>query len=614
MMMPICTGSISADSLMPLAPCSLISVARLRLAAQKEHISMSVEDLNSHHYRKKDTMAESPSAAIHSAIVRLPMRDGIELLGTLYAPAGSGPLPTLVRMTPYDHARGSADDQFYAASGYAVLIVSFRGRLGSGGIFYESRNQGWHEHQDGCDTIEWAAAQPWSTGEIGTFGISSDGQAQLDAAVTRPPHLRAMFVSYAADYRLSVIERGVYTHTLLGWHAMTAMFSRPLATSSDWQHWLDDWHDKPLPLLISFLHPEVLDVFLHPSYDDYWRDLDLASHYAEIDVPIYYECGWYDRYISPTFQHFTGIRSQGRTSATRQAQRLIMGPWTHGGQVVPSTETVTFGSAAALDRRQLHLRWFDYWLKHQQTGILQEPPVRIYVTGTECWLEGDQWPLGGTPSLIYYLRSGSNQPGHSLNDGILSKEMPEEDTADTYLHDPYHPLPTIGGHGGTGWVWPTGPLDQRPVEKQSLTFTTDVLIEDLVVVGEVITRFFASSSVVDTDFVLTLTDVYPNGYSALLRRNVVRARYRQDEEKEVWLVPGEVSEFTVPLDAIAHAFKAGHRLRLAVASSSFPNFLPNPGTAEPLYVATQAVVAQNTLYHDRRYPSTLLLPLWEQAR
>jgi putative CocE/NonD family hydrolase len=331
-------------------------------------------------------------------------------------------------------------------------------------------------------------------------------------------------------------------------------------------------------------------------------------------VPIYHESGWYDRYVRWTFRSFNGVRVQSRSDLARRSQKVIMGPWVHGGNVAPQTETVKFGPAAKIDRRALHLRWFDYWLKGIDTGIMQEPPVRVYLMGAERWLESDTWPLPNTTYRTFYLRSaGSARTSESLNDGRLLPEKPGAEPPDEYVHDPYSPISSIGGHGGFGGIWPAGPLDQRPAEARLLTFTTDTLTEDLQVVGEMRARFFASSSAVDTDFVLTLTNVYPNGYSAILRQNAVRGRYRETDEKEALLTPNQVYEFQLTLDGVANVFKAGHRLRLSIGSSSFPAFLPNPGTAAPMHLETRGVTAQNRIYHDAEHPSSIDVPVQPHA-
>ena len=547
--------------------------------------------------------------------VRVRMRDGAELSGDLYLPAGEGPFPTLVRKSPYERDRRANDERigtahYFVANGYAVLIVSQRGRFGSDGIFHQARNEGWLEHKDGYDTIEWAAAQPWSNGKIGTYGISADGQWQLATGPTRPPHLVAMFAAYSAHHRIGGrVERGAYTSMGTTWHHNNNAFPRPLRTREDYVSWLADWKRTQLPLLASFIHPELVEQFLHPAYDEYWRQLDPGTRYQDFDVPIYHESGWYDRYVRPTVQNFKGIRKQGRSNKTRQSQKLILGPWLHGGRVAPETETFKFGPDAQIDHAALVLRWHDYWLKGIDTGIMKEPAVRVYLIGAERWLEADSWPYPGTQYLQYYLRAGQGQPTGSLNDGRLLVEAPASESPNEYMHDPYDPIPTIGGHGGFGGIWESGSLDQRPSESRSLTFTTDVLEADLEVVGEVRARFFASSSAFDTDFVLTLNDVYPNGYSALLRQNIVRGRFRVNEETEALLTPNQIYEFTLTMDGIANLFKAGHRVRLTIASSSFPAYLPNPGTAQPMHLETQGVTAQNVIYHDSRHPSSLELPV-----
>ena len=555
-------------------------------------------------------LAAAPTAFAQQAqVVRVPMRDGIELVGDLYLPQGPGPFPTLVTKTPYgrDTARGIRTG--FVSNGYAVLIVSQRGRFGSEGIFHQSQNEGWLEHPDGYDTIEWAAVQPWSDGQIGTWGTSSAAQWQLTIAPTRPPHLRAMFVSYSANHRVGGrVERGVYLSTGPTWHYSTQTMARPLRTAEDWAGWLAAWEETRLPLIATFLHPELLEQFIHPAYDDYWRDIDPGTRYNDIDVPIYHESGWYDRYVRATYRNYLGIHERGRSQTTRQSQKIIMGPWRHGG-AIPSTDDVTFGPDARIDRVALHLRWFDYWLKGIDTGIVEEPPVRVYLMGAERWLEADTWPLPNTQYVPYYLRVGEGRPTGSLNDGRLLREPPGPEAPDEYVHDPYNPVPTIGGDGGFGAIWSRGPQDQRPVEGRILTFTTELLEEDLEVVGEVRVRFFASSSAVDTDFVVTLTDVFPSGYSAILRQNAIRGRYRLSEETESLLEPDQVYEFTLTLDAVANLFKTGHRVRVGIASSSFPHFLPNPGTAAPLHLATQGVTARNVIYHDGQHPSAIELPV-----
>ncbi|MEE2822203.1 MAG: CocE/NonD family hydrolase [Acidobacteriota bacterium] len=575
---------------------AIVAVSLLTLSEPDKPVPVKVTSLEANHQE-----------------VRVEMRDGIYLAADLYLPTAAGPFPTLVRKTPYSRERGKEAAKVFTTNGYAVLIVSQRGRFGSEGIFHQARNEGWLEHPDGYDTIEWAAQQSWSNGKIGTYGISSDAQWQLSTAPTRPPSLYAMFASYAAHHRIGGrMERGVHTSAGPTWHYNNNAVPRPLRTTADYAAWLAAWKQTRLPFIASFLHPEIVEQFVHNTYDDYWRDIDPATRYTDFDVPIYHESGWYDRYVRWSFQNFNQISQEGHSQRTRESQKVIMGPWVHGGDLPPETDTAYFGPAAKIDRQKLQLRWFDYWLKDLDTGIMDEPALRIYLMGADQWLEGDTWPLPDTTYVPYYFRSGTGKPSGSLNDGRLLKLPPTSEKPDEYVHDPYNPIPTIGGHGGYGRMWTMGPQDNRPAESRILTFTTDPLQQDLEVVGEIQARFFASSSAPDTDFVLTLTDVYPNGYSALLRQNVIRGRYRLSQEKESLLKPGQVYEFSFALDAIANLFKTGHRIRISIASSSFPSYLPNPGTAEPMHLVTHAVTAHNRIYHDSRYPSSIQFPIHQR--
>ena len=539
------------------------------------------------------------------------MRDGVLLAGDLYLPR-EGVFPTLLCKTPYDRTRPSVYPEIarFVDHDYAVLIVSFRGRFGSGGEANEWETEGWGLHPDGYDTVEWAGTQPWSAGAVGTYGISADGQWQLTTAATAPPHLKAAFASYAAHGRTGLMDGGVYTSVGPRWHAMTGMFALDLADRDDWHAWLRQWQETETPLLMSFMHRGLIDIFQHAEYDDYWRGFDPAERYEDFEIPVLYECGWFDRYTGSQFVHFQGVRERARSAHARDNQKLVCGPWLHGGNLAPQTDHVHYGDEARCDRLDLMVRWFDRWLKDVDNGIDREPALRLYMGGTGKWIEPETWPPPEAVTTELFLAAGDGSGAGSLNGGRLADAVPPVgDAPDRYRHDPYDPLPTIGGHGGVTWMWPSGPLDQREVEARSLTYTSDELDHDLAVLGHPRVRLHASSSAVDTDFVVTLNDVHPSGYSEIVRQGALRARHRGGPETTELLEPGELYELTIEMTPVAHTFRAGHRVRVAVASSSFPNFLPNAGTAEPAYLATRGVVADNTVYHDVAHPSALLLPV-----
>jgi uncharacterized protein len=539
------------------------------------------------------------------------MRDGVVLVGDLYLPR-EGVFPTLLCKTPYDRTRPAVYPEIAAFldHDYAVLIVSFRGRFGSGGHANEWETEGWGLHPDGYDTIEWAAAQPWSTGEIGIYGISADGQWQLTTAATKPPHLKAACASYAAHGRTGLMDGGVYTSVGPRWHAITGMFAVDLANRDDWNAWLRQWQETETPLLMSFLHRGLIDVFQHTEYDDYWRGFDPAERYEEFEIPVLYECGWYDRYTSSQFVHWSGVRTRARLQHARDNQKLVCGPWTHGGNLAPQTDHVRFGPDARSNRLEMMVRWFDHWLKGADNGVDRDPALRLYMSGADEWFEGESWPPEGVRERTMFFATGDSAATGSLNSGRLNDGPPSGDEPpDAYVHDPYDPVPTIGGHGGVTWMWPSGPLDQREVESRSLTYTTDPLERALDVVGEPSVRLFASTSAVDTDFIVTLSDVHPDGYSEIVRQGALRGRHRGGPQSTELMGPGEVYELVVSLSPVVHRFRLGHRIRVTVASSSFPNFLPNAGTAEPPYLASKAVVAENAVHHDAARPSSVSLPV-----
>lgn len=544
-------------------------------------------------------------------LVSIPMRDGIRLVGDLYL-LRPGSFPTLLCKTPYDRARPAVYPEIatFLDNDYAVLIVSFRGRFGSEGSANEWETEGWGPHPDGYDAIEWAAEQPWSTGDVGTYGISADAQWQLTTAATQPPHLRAAVASYAAHGRAGLMDGGVYTSVGPRWHALTGMFNVELGSREDWQRWLEQWRDTEAPQLLSFLHRGLLDVFQHAEYDDYWRGFDPAERYEDFEIPVLYECGWYDRYTGSQFTHFQGVRECARSEPARTGQRLLCGPWVHGGNLAPQTDSVQFGPDARSKRLELMVRWFDHWLKGTENGIDREPALRLYRTGANEWIESDTWPLPGIAEETWYLAAGDDEPSHSLNDGALTTERRDlDEPPDHFFHDPFDPVPTVGGHGGVSWMWPSGPLDQRQAEARCLTYTSDELTAHVNVCGNPKVILRASSTAVDTDFIATLADVHPNGYSEIIRQAALRARHRHGPTTTELLTPGSIETFTLELTPVVHQFAAGHRIRLAIASSSFPNFLPNAGTAEPPYLATKAITAENTIYHDRENRSLLMLPV-----
>jgi len=270
-----------------------------------------------------------------------------------------------------------------------------------------------------------------------------------------------------------------------------------------------------------------------------------------------------------------------------------------------------FGPHADTDLQAEELRWFDYWLKGIDTGILDEPAVKVFTMGANQWSLANEWPLPDTTFTPFFLHSGG-RANTLIGDGRLSREEPGSEPPDQFAYDPEHPVPTIGGnHSNSPEYLPAGPFDQRALEMRAdmLVYTSSPLTEDLTVSGPVQCRLYVASTAPDTDFVARLIDVYPNGYAMNLCEGITRCKYRDSWEQPQLMSRGTVYGVTVDLGVTSNLFRAGHRIRLDVTSSSFPRFDRNLNTGEPIARATRMQVAHQTVLHSREHPSRITLPL-----
>jgi len=533
-----------------------------------------------------------------------------------------GPYPVLIERTPYN--KGNCDNlhaEYFVKRGYVAIRQDERGRYGSEGTYYWLRDEGWGEHQDGYDTIEWAAIQPWSNGRVGTLGLSFTCANQYLTSVTDPPHLEAMFCAqFASNIYKDLYWAGGALHMimptwLLTQHEMVQPLGQNfpqhrgyLGDGKSWMQWYDRKLESQKRFAQSMMSPMLDDLTSNPYYNDYWRQFAVDEHWDEIDVPIFHYSGWYDRYPHAAVKHFNGINAVGGPNA-RGRQKLLLSPHLHGAREITMQVIgdIDFGPKVSFDYNALRLRWFDYHLKGIDNGILDEPPVRIFVMGENVYRDEEEFPLARTVYQDYYLRAGDSGSIDSLNDGVLSSQAPAKGEApDAYDYDPRNPVPSIGGDL---FVQPNGARDHRPAERMSLTYSTPPLESPVEVTGIARAELFASSSAVDTDWVVTITDVHPDGYSQTLRQNILRARHRNGSESPTFLEPGEVYPFTIELYPISNLFKRGHRIRITVSSSSFPKWYPNGNTGKEIDEDFPGVIAHNTIYHDEEHPSRMILPI-----
>jgi putative CocE/NonD family hydrolase len=566
-----------------------------------------------------------PAVAIvaeHNAPIE--MRDGTRLRADVYRATDGAPFPVLLVRTPYGEQLMRAAVPVIPAidAGFAVVLQHCRGTGTSDGEFVTFEN----EADDGLDTVEWCARQPWSNGRVAMMGASYLGMVQLAAATRTPAPLRGMVLSVTpADYHWGLAYRqGAFQlGQALGWHAMkTAQqlgyrASAGQDISADMSELMGVMANplasyRRLPLrdapVINRVLPNWRTWLAHEQWDDYWSGVSYRDGRSRVTAPTLHIGGWFDLFLGGTLDNFTTLTRHAATEHARRNQRLIIGPWTHTDRSGVVGELHLGGGASDM-AIQLERVQLDVLRRMVAPGEadLPGPPVRIFVMGDNIWREEQEWPLTRTTWARWYLHAHRS----------LSPSPPPSDAAPShYTHDPHDPVPTVGGPTvltATNFSLLPGPRDQRTVEARPdvLSFTSDVLTEDLEVTGPVSVTLHAATSAVDTDFTAKLVNVWPDGRALCVVDGIVRARYRDGSDKASPVTPGEVYEYTIDLIATSQVFRTGHRLRVEIASSNFPCFDRNPGNGAPAATATDEdfVVAEQTVFHDRSRPSYITLPV-----
>jgi len=560
--------------------------------------------------------AESYGVAIERG-VPVKMRDGVTLRADICRPKADGKFPVLLTRTPYDK-NGAAEFCLKAATrGYVVVAQDVRGRYASEGDWYPFKN----ESQDGYDTVEWAAALPYSNRKVGMFGGSYVGATQYLAAIAQPPHLAGICANDTASnyhdgwtYQGGAFEQWFSESWTTGLADNT--ISRRSKLGDDAVRWT-----QTLPLLsypvfetpsASGLAPYFTDWLAHPNYDDYWKQWSIEDHYAQVQVPVFSLGAWYDIFLGGTLRNYARLKNEAGTEAARRGQRLMMYVGGHaGGTAVGKIGAVDFGDKLPFDLEEVTLRWYDSLLKGIVNGLDREKPVKIFVMGKNDWREEDDWPLERAKATRYYLHS--TKPANGLEGGgTLRTDAPAEEKPDQYVYDPNDAVPTIGGPLCCQPL-PTGigPEDQRPAEARGdvLVFSSPVFTQNTEVTGPISLDLYVSSSAVDTDFTGKVIDVWPNGFAQNLTEGILRLRYRNSQEKPELGNPGEIYHITVDLWATSNVFLPRHKLRLEVSSSNFPRFDRNLNTGEDQARGTHMIKATNVIYHDESRPSALVLPI-----
>lgn len=567
---------------------------------------------------------EEDATGIKIEDVYVQMSDGVKLATRVYRQDDQNEYPVLLARTPYySGAFGSKKEGDYqkvalemAKKGYAVVIQDMRGLYGSEGEWRLFQD----DAADGYDTVIWLNEQAWSNGRVGTFGMSALGIAANLLATANPPGLEAAFVQMAPSqfYNELIAEGGIYRHELATrWlYIINATYAQNLLQRGEIDiktyNKIQDAHGEFPELYLhtplnSFPYlsdnPIFTSALEHYIQDDYFDYYDMPANFSNIKIPIYHVGGWYDSFLDGTMKNYVGLQENGGQGA-KGNQKLLMGPWAHHDFPQYSLKEDELNLVSEMER------WFDYWLKDIDTGVMDEDPIKYYTIGADEWKTAKAWPYPSVEGEKWYFNSEKSNSATSLNDASLSKEPPFVDAKHPYQYDPKNPIITTGGRNLFDYLG-IGPLDQRPTEEKSLTYTSEPVTEPIEIGGTVTATLYVSSDAKDTDFTMKLTDVAPDGSSYLINEGALRMRFREGLDKEVFMEKGKVYEINIDLQEISHVFQEGHRIRVAVASSNFPRYDRNPNTGNPLGVDAEEdfIVAENTVYLGPNQLSHITLPV-----
>ncbi|HVY03700.1 MAG TPA: CocE/NonD family hydrolase [Caulobacterales bacterium] len=512
-----------------------------------------------------------------------PMRDGVKLAANVYLPPGPGPFPTILSRTPYikDNPLSGLSAKRYVDAGYAYVLQDTRGKGHSQGFYIAFAT----DIEDGYDTVEWIAQQPWSNGKIGIVGGSALGMTANAAAMAAPPHLVAAYVSVAYDdSKVNTYPGGVLKkNDTVGWERGQGM-NVPERTG-------------------------VTDA-TRTVFDD---QRSMLVNYKYVKIPIYNVGGWYDIFSEGNVRNFVRLQNDGANGA-RGNQKLSMGPAGHGGL----QGGLAYPQWDAAGQREQEMRWWDHWLKGADNGIMKEPPVTYFMMGAGekgqpaspdvRVMHAANWPPA-SHKVRFYLT-----PAKALTTDAPSAAKAQKIS---YKFDPAHPVPTIGG---ANLLAPAGPKDQREIKPRPdyLRFETAPLDQPVAIAGNVTVELYGATDGLDTDFMAKLVDVYPDGYEAIVLDAPIRARYRRGfmADQVALMTPNKPDKMVIDLWDTAITFAKGHKIALHISSSSSPKYEINPNTGEaPSFTAKlKPRVATNAIYMDAAHPSALVLPVIENAK
>lgn len=569
--------------------------------------------------QRGDDAVEQTDSPWSMGDVRVPTRDGVDLLTDIYLPVGDGPFPTVLTRVPYGKRSGyvflPAIGQFWVRHGYVYVAQDVRGRFGSEGSFapYAPNDQ---EGLDAYDTIEWITRQPWSDRNVGMMGESYYGYTSLVGTRNGHPALKAISPGNITMAREKQVLDGAY----------------PLQASGLWTLNMDDIEDGEYQDLsnMDLMHVPLITMGeAHGLRDNLWRDrvggyLDrsedwreqLHERYAQVRVPALHFGGWYDSFTRGSIAIWEGVSKHSSDERARDMQWLVMGPWDHnamsvhlsGAPGLTQIGRVPIGDSSVTTYEELLVEFFDHTLRGRDNALSNGPRVRYFAIGDNEWRSSSQWPPPAVQMTPLYLRANAAAT-RGAETGRLETTAPGNEPPDTYRYDPNDPV-TISSQTDI-WGKASALPDRTELLERAdvLTYTTAPFDEALEITGPITVNLFASSTAPDTDFTAALVDVFPDGYSLMIQEGILRASFRDREALPSPIVPGEVYLFPIDLWAPSYVVPAGHRLRVEISSSNFPRFARNLNTGHEFGMSDEIAIADQTVYHTEQHPSHVLLPV-----
>lgn len=544
----------------------------------------------------------------------IPGRDGINLATDLYFPkSNSISYPVVLIRTPYNKKLLKEYGDFYSRHGYVTAIQDVRGKYDSEGSWMPYESEG----ADGYDTIEWLAAQSWSNGKVGMVGGSYSGSAQLAAAIESPPHLVTIIpnITPATPFNNTPYENGVFA---LGWgirwtDIVHGNISGQEMNSKFREVFQKDWYHE-----LSYLPVIDLDKKIIGEEVEFWRkwleeepgssyyaEMDYLSNAHKIDIPVFLQSGWFDVAARGTKMIYNSLIDAGN-----ERIKLIIGPWVHSDKSSTQLGPRFLGEEAGIDLFQLYVKWFDYWLKGIDNGILRDPLVQVFDIGPNKWRYSHNYPSEKSMETRLFLSADSNTASPNVNRELVrtGSTSPVRNTA--YTYDPSDPTPSFSEFLKKNKLSEYQQIINN--RNDVIVFQTESFEKPLTIGGPISAVIYASSSAVDTDFSVTLTGIDQNGNIFPIGQTfgIVRARFRNDPGKEELLVKNKVYEYTIDLSHTCYTLTQGEKLRIEIASCSFPEFSRNLNTGKNNQTTMDFVVAEQKIFHTDEYPSHIVFSVY----